>query len=174
MKSLYQRILGEQFFLLPKVLQNLHSDDKEGVYRGKCRVKRGKNLISNMLAKFLSLPKEGEDVEIIVNLKVDRQRELWHRCFNGQWFKSMQWQVGELLYEKLNCMTTLAFKVEASEEGLVFQLHQVYILGIPQIHFFCPKVLMRETEVSGKIHFFIQTSLPLFGLLVEYEGSLEK
>ncbi len=171
--SLYRRILGEKYAVMPKAVQELHNVTTELNYAGNCRVKRGRGKLSNLFADILSLPKSGEDVEVKVNLQAKGEKELWSRRFNGKPFKSLQWQVGDLLYERLN-FTTLVFKIVVNEQMLDLELQQVYIFGIPQMRFLRPKVIARETEQGGRFHFFIHTSLPFFGHLIEYEGELIK
>ncbi|MEI7669694.1 MAG: DUF4166 domain-containing protein [Pseudomonadota bacterium] len=173
MKSLYKRILGEQYEILPFAVRQLHDYETEATYKGRASVKRGKNIFSNLLANLLSLPKTNENAEVIVHFESKNEKELWNRSFNGEKFNSLQWQVGDLLYERLN-FTTLIFKIVATNQMLDLQLQQVYVFGIHQMRFICPKVIARETETDNKFHFFIQTTLPLLGLLVEYEGSLER
>lgn len=173
MTSLYKRILGEKYAILPKAVQQLHDFDSEAVYEGKCYVRRGTGLLSNIFADLLSLPKTGENSSVSVHFRSEGAKECWNRSFNGRPFRSVQWQAGDLLYEKLN-FTTLVFKVVATGQMLDLDLQQVYVLGLPLIRFLSPKVIARETEEDGRFHFFIRTSLPLLGVLVEYEGNLER
>jgi hypothetical protein len=171
--SIYKKILGNQYSILPKTIQEFHDFGDEKIYKGKCRVKRGNNLLANTLANFLSLPTEKEDMNVSVRLNTNGKKDIWIRNFNGKIFKSIQWDDGKLLYEKVK-FTTLVFKIVVSDKMLDMQLQKLYIFGIPLLRFLHPKIIARETEVNGNFHFFIQTTLPIFGLLIEYEGYFEQ
>lgn len=173
MSSLYKRILGPQYEKLPVVVQELHNYEGSSIYRGECRVERGTNMISNLCATILSLPKAGEAVPVEVKFKQEGEKEHWQRSFDGQPFRSLQWQKNNLLYERLN-LTTLVFKVIATPEKLSLELQDVRILGVSMLSILHPKVIAQESEVNGKFQFTIHTTLPLTGLLVAYKGTLER
>jgi len=173
MTSLYRRILGHAYDQLPQAVRQLHDPGDETLYRGRCRVRRGQGWWANRAADLLSLPKTGEDVDVTVAFRRVGDAEHWTRHFNGKRFFSRQWQQGPWLYERLN-FTTLKFEVLANAECLQLRLHQVYVLGIPMIRALCPRVIARETERDERFHFHVEASVALLGLLVYYEGGLER
>lgn len=173
MTSLYQQLLGERYTILPPAVRALHSYEGHAIYRGRCNVQRGRNFLANIIANILSLPPAGTDVDVSVDFTQDGRKEIWHRVFAGKRFHSVQWQKGDILCERLP-FTTLHFRIHVTESALNLDLQQVYLLGIPLIVFLRPKVKAEETERDGLFHFSIRTTLPLLGLLVAYEGSLQR
>lgn len=170
--TLYREILGDRFALLPPAVQALHDHPGEAVYAGTCYVKRGTNLCAHLLADLLSLPKASPHAEVTVRFQTRGDTEIWERHFNGRKFKSLQWQEGELLYEHIP-FTTLVFRVNANSEKLALELQHLLVFSIFKLRWFIPQVIAEEREVEGKFQFFISTTLPFLGLLIEYQGTLD-
>mgnify|MGYP005726027529 CR=1 FL=1 len=172
MTCLYKRLLGSRYGLLPQAVQQLHDVQGEYVWHGRCDVKRGTHFFARILAEILSLPRSGQDIDVEVRFKQEGEKEHWRRSFGGRPFQSVQWQEGELLYERLN-LTTLVFEVITSPERLSLSLCGLRVCGIPVLGVLRPEVSAEEREMDKKFHFTIHTTLPLIGLLVAYEGTLE-
>ena len=66
----------------------------------------------------------------------------------------------------------MVFNIETTSEKLSLHLKQVYTLGLPVSWIFKPKVIAEETEKNGKFYVNVDVQLPLFGLLVKYNGWL--
>jgi hypothetical protein len=172
MTSLYQRILGDRFGQLPRAVQQLHCVETDVRYSGRCEVKRGRGWLAQRCADLLSLPRAGANVEVTVHLARQDEREIWTRHFAGRRFRSVQWQVGEHLQERVR-FSTLVFAVSADAEGLSLDLRQVYVLGLPALGLLRPRVLARETQRDGDFHFHVRGALAGIGLIVEYQGTLK-
>ena len=94
------------------------------------------------------------------------------RYFGRKRFQSKQWQVGDLLYEKL-AFLTLVFKVSGSREGLILTLKEVLFLKIPIKKLYPLEVMGREWEDLGKFNFLVSVKAPFIGMIIEYHGTLD-
>src|SRR5262245_27743173 len=79
--SLYQRLLGEQFEMLPAALQEFHGRTDGGRGQGEFQVRRGRGRIRNWLASLLGLPAAAASVPVRLEVIVERRRERWIRHF---------------------------------------------------------------------------------------------
>jgi hypothetical protein len=172
-EPLYVRYLKERYATLPQAVQALHNFDEEAVYTGECDVERGTNPFCKFVAWMMSLPPQGRGHKLKVHFKRGGGGEHWIRHFGDKTFYSKQWDEDETLYEQVN-ITTLAFDIDVSEERLSLKLKQVYTLGLPVGWLFKPSVIAEEREENGKFRVNVEVHLPLFGLLVKYNGWLEK
>jgi len=172
-EPLYVRYLKERYVHLPQAVQDLHNFDEEAIYTGECDVERGTNPFCKFVAWMLSLPPHGHAHKLKVHFKKEGGAEHWTRYFGNKTFYSKQWDKDGTLYEQVN-VTTLAFDIDVSKEKLSLKLKQVYTLGIPIGWLFKPKVVAEESEEAGIFRVNVEVYLPLFGLLVKYNGWLEK
>lgn len=172
-ETLYKRYLGERYDALPKAVQELHEYDGEVLYEGKGDVVRGSNLFCQFTCWIMSLPPTGKDQKVSVHFKQDGGVEHWTRHFEDKKYYSKQWDQNGRLYERIG-PTTFVFDVDASEQKLSLKLEKLYSFGVRSDWMFKPKVVAEETEKGGRFHFYIEAHLPLFGLLIKYDGWLEK
>lgn len=170
-EPLYQRYLQERYAVLPAAVQTLHDYDEEITYSGACDVIRGYSPFCRFVATILSLPPDGQNHPLKVHFKKDGGAEHWTRYFGDQKFYSKQWDQDGILYERIN-ITTLAFKIDVTDRDLNLILKQVYVLGLPVGWLFKPKVIARESERDGDFIVNVEVHLPVFGLLVKYDGWL--
>lgn len=170
-EPLYKRYLQERYDVLPPAVQRLHDYNHEITYNGECDVIRGGNLFCRFVATILSLPPNGQNYSLKVHFKKEGGAEHWTRYFGDQQFYSKQWDQAGILFEKIN-ITTLAFKIDVSDQALNLALKQVYVLGLPIGWLFKPKVIARESERNGDFIVNVEVHLPLFGLLIKYDGWL--
>src|SRR5262249_34584632 len=62
--SLYRRVLGPQFDVMPEVLRRFHDTKGGGSARGTLRVERGAGWLERALATLLRLPHAGTEVPV--------------------------------------------------------------------------------------------------------------
>jgi hypothetical protein len=81
MPSLYRRLLGPAFDLMPPSLRNFH--DVQTEWRGSARFKitRGRGWLRNFLANAAGLPAAGEDVPLRLRIVAEGEGERWIREF---------------------------------------------------------------------------------------------
>jgi hypothetical protein len=172
-EPLYRRLLGSAFDRLPQRVRELHDFTGVSIWEGRAGVERGRSLAARIAAALTSLPPSGDDQPLRVTFHAIAEREIWARQFGPALFRSVQYEGGGLLHERVG-PTTFVFTPVASEEGLALRLDGFRVLGVPLPRALHPVVRTFECEQSGRYHFEVEAHLPLFGLLIRYAGWLER
>ena len=170
---LYRRVLGASFDALPARVRELHDIAGVSVRVGMADVERGRSLVSRIAALVSGLPPEGRNQTLRVTFTPVGAREDWSRQFGSATFRSVQYEHGGLLCERVG-VTTFVFTPIASAQGLALRLDGFRLLGVPLPRLLHPSVRTFECERDGRYHFEVEARLPLFGLLVRYSGWLER
>lgn len=170
---LYRRLLGERFEHLPARVRELHDVTGASVWAGRADVERGRSLPSRMVATLLGLPPAGRDQALEVIFMPDGGTEIWTRRFGDAVFRSVQYERGGMLWERVG-PSTFVFALDTSADGMALKLRSVRFLGIPLPRFISPSVRTFESEREGRYHFEVEASLPVLGRIVRYAGWLEK
>lgn len=173
MLPLYHRLLGERFETLPQRVRELHDVGKTEAWTGRADVERGRPALSRLVATLFRLPPAGRDQALEVTFLPDGGTELWTRRFGDAVFRSLQYERGGLLRERVG-PSTFVFALDASMDGLALRLKGVRLLGVPLPGFMAPKVRTFESERDGRYRFEVEACLPLLGRIVRYEGWLER
>jgi hypothetical protein len=170
---LYRRLLGERFEQLPACVRELHDVANASVWTGRADVERGASLASRVVATLFGLPPAGRDQALRVTFQVDGDREIWSRTFGDAEFRSVQYEHGGLLRERVG-PSTFVFALETSADGMALMLRGVRFLGVPLPRLLAPSVRTFESERDGRYRFEVEASLPLLGRIVRYAGWLEQ
>jgi hypothetical protein len=171
--SLYRRLLGARFDVLPARVRELHDVVETSVWVGRADVERGRSWAARAAAALFSLPADGGDQPLRVRFEPGGGREIWTRAFGEREFRSAQFQRGEWLAERVGAVTLLS-ELEASSDGLALKLRRVRVLSIPLPRRLHPCVRTFENQRDGRYRFEVEAHLPLVGLLVRYAGWLER
>lgn len=171
--SLYDRVLGARFELLPARVRDLHDLGAVSVWSGRATVQRGAHPLARIIAWISGLPPSGRDVPLRVTFTSRAGREQWVRDFGGHAFRSVQYADGDLLCERVG-PTTFLFALDASRDGLALRLAGLRLVGVPLPKALHPKVHTFESDAGGRYCFEVESSLPRIGLLVRYAGWLER
>jgi hypothetical protein len=170
---LYRRLLGERFEALPLRVRELHDVAGASVWAGRADVERGQSPASRLVATLFGLPPAGRDQALRVTFEPVDGREIWSRAFGNAVFRSIQYERGGLLRERVG-PSTFIFALDTSPEGMALKLLGVRFLGIPLPRPLAPSVCTFEREREGRYHFEVEASLPVLGRIVRYEGWLER
>ena len=173
MTALYRRLLGVRFDDLPGAVRALHDVEAECTWIGRADVCRGGSAIARGLAMVLGLPPEGRDQPLSVTFMPSGDAEIWTRTFGVKRFVSTQWADGTQLRERVGPVT-LHMTLQQDGEWLGLTLVGVRALGIPLPTSLLPRINTRETDRDGRYCFEVEAITPLIGLLVRYEGWLER
>lgn len=169
---LYRRLLGERFEALPPRVRELHDVVGASSWTGRADVERGRSLTARVVATLFGLPPAGRDQALRVTFQVDGDREIWSRTFGNTVFRSVQYERGGLLRERVG-PSTFVFALDTSTDGMALKLQGVRFLGAPLPRFLAPSVRTFESERDGRYHFEVEAALPLLGRIVRYAGWLE-
>ncbi len=169
---LYRRLLGGRFEHLPARVRELHDVTGTSVWTGRADVERGRSLPSRLVATLFGLPPDGRDQALRVTFEPVGDREIWSRAFGTAVFRSVQYERGGLLNERVG-PSTFVFALDTSAEGMALKMQGVRFLGVPLPRFMWPSVFTFESEREGRYHFEVEASLPALGRGVRYVGWLE-
>ena len=171
--SVFQQVLGAEFYHLAAAVKQLHARQGDFTYRGRTRIVRGSSWLSRLYGWAARLPPAMDDAETTVCFSTMPGREIWQRQFGNARMQSRLWPHEGLLCERLGAVR-FGFHPYRKDTALHWAVHRVHLLGvIPLPASWFDAVRSRESVVDGRYHFEVQASLPLAGLLVRYEGHLE-
>lgn len=171
----FYRVLGEQFYQLPKSWQAFHTFTGEQHYEGRAQVARGKGF-ANLIASIMGLPKAGGDVRVILQTTAVRGGERWQRQFGSSCFETILYRADNAVfgyfYEQFGPLR-FSINVSVKEATLEWQIVGWSFFGLPLPRFFTPisETIEFEDEL-GSYSFDIDLKLKLFGRLIAYKGWL--
>jgi hypothetical protein len=170
--SLYRRLLGLQFDVLPPVLQRFHDQPGGGKAHGQFDVERNRGRIANILASLLKLPKAGRSVPISLEVITEGDRERWIRSFAGQIVETVQWASNNYLMESFG-HTSFSSKLVVDGSRLCYQFHCAWYRGIRLPLFLSPciKGVVEAGETGWIVD--VRIAAPVLGWLVHYRGWIE-
>ncbi len=174
---IYQQVLGKAFDTLPVCVKSLHSLTEKQVWTGEAEVQRGKGKIAGLIAKIIGFPPAGNNVPLRVSLTPSNNTEIWQRNFDGKIFRSIQ-RPGKgrnkhLMLEKFGPVT-VALALVIRDGCLHLIPRRWFFLGLPLPKFLLPRGETFETERGGKFRFHVTIKAPVIGLIVAYDGWLER
>ena len=175
--AVYEKVLGDAYQRLAPAVIEHHRAKPNRHYAGRCKVTRGQNPLSHIVAAIVGFPASGDDLPVTVIVTPDEKGELWTRKFGDQIFKSHhslacgRW--ARHVTEKFGPISIHMAILE--EEGrLKIQTQGWSFLGIPLPKFLKPGGKVYETEnEQGQFVFYVDIKAPIFGRLCKYEGWLD-
>lgn len=175
--SLYQGLLCSAFAQLPPAIHAMHSRPTHAVARGVATVRRGTNILARLIAAIMRFPAAGDAIPLKVVFTVHQGREVWRRYFGAESFSSVQYagagRWDHLLVERFGA---LAFAMSLVPRGdrLCFTIRAWRFLGIPMPLWLAPRTDAFEQVIDGRFNFNVRVSFPIIGLIVHYQGWLER
>ncbi|MBL4629526.1 MAG: DUF4166 domain-containing protein [Roseicyclus sp.] len=171
---LYPRAMGHGFSDLPEPLQEFHSVDHTLFYRGQVSVTHG-GAFGRLIAKSGGMPTRSGVMPFSFRATRDGGHEIWERNFDGHMTRSLQWLHSPgVVAERVG---TSEFLMEPRVEGK--QLH-IPITGLRAFGLPLPSGVLKSCEgvegvsEDGKITFDVHASLLGVGLIIRYQGELER
>jgi hypothetical protein len=171
-ECLYQQVMGADFFLLPAPLQRFHALEGKHVLDGWVEVAAPASFAARLLARCLGAPLHAQRGPIRFELESSSESEHWVRHFPGRTMQSRLRVDAGRIVERLGA-ARLTFALRASPEILEMQLAGIRFLGVPCPRWLQPCVVAEETASVGRLHFRVQASLPIIGVVAAYQGHLE-
>lgn len=178
--DLYPGLLGSSWDALAPPVQQLHAarsaaPESPRPAKGVFSVRRGARLGARLLARLLGMPAAAESVAIALRVERTDSGERWIRTFGERPLSTAQWQSGGLLVEAMG-LTQCWFRLAAVDGALVFEQVKASFglrrFSVPLPRWLAPRVAGRASPRPGAVHVSVQIRVPLFGLLVAYEGTV--
>jgi hypothetical protein len=164
--------MGAEFIALPAPLQHFHSLQGTHVLNGWVEVHPPASFAARIFARLLGAPLKAQSGPIRFELKADETSEVWTRHFPGKTMQSRLVLNEGRIAERLG-VARLLFALKGSPEALRMQLARLHFLGVPCPRWLLPEIVAEETATTGKLHFRVQATLPLVGMVTGYQGYLE-
>lgn len=174
---LYQRVLGPAFDALPKQVKSLHGETQARQWAGHARVRRGDGVLANLIGRIFGFPKASDKVPVRVDLVPEQGGERWTRDFDGTVFSSFQAQGtgknSHLVTERFGPIT-VALALVIDGEKLLLIPRRWSFFGVRLPISLLPSGQGAEAERDGKFCFDVEIAAPVVGLIVAYQGELER
>ncbi len=174
MTTLFQKILGPKFHVLPEPVRRFHRLDSEFFTRGRADVVAPRlSLGAWLLSLVAGLPAPGRDVETFVRFSpLPGSREYWRRDFAGRRYQSvMEASRDGRLIEHFGPFD-LYFDLTATREELRWSLSDWRLLKMPLPKFTKPAIECFEAADGESFTFDIDVVFPIIGHVVHYRGAL--
>lgn len=170
--TLFQRLMGAEFYHLADEVKALHSKRGISRYSGQCTVERGRNPLGRLACMLLRFPPPMRDAPIQVELDAQGPAETWRRSFNGAPMRSrLRFDAG-LLQDKTG-PARFRFRLYRIGKDLHWVAEQAKVFGIfPFPERWLDGVRCREFVEDGRYRFEVIAHLPIFGKMLSYSGWL--
>jgi Domain of unknown function (DUF4166) len=156
---------------MPPAVAAMHSDAAVTHARGMAQVDRGAGLVARILARIIGFPASALAVPLEVEITRDRNGETWTRSFAGQSFSSRMTRREGRVVEHFGPLA-FAFDLAPVANGHAMHLARWWCGPIRLPLLLAPRIAATETDTDGRFGFDVRITLPLFGLLIAYRGSL--
>jgi hypothetical protein len=174
-RPLFRRALGSWFENLPPVIKNGHEVDERLRLVGRASVTGAESLPGRVLARLLGFPPESADVPVAVEMRADRDGEVWVRNFGGCTFRShlapirgRRARVSER-FGPLTC--ELELRASADRLEMIVVGGRIGPISLPRS--LLPRSHASEgVDAAGRFCFDVPIALPGFGRIVHYRGWL--
>ncbi len=174
---LYRRLLGDAFQRLAQPIQRLHDLDGARRFEGRAAVQRGTGVLARVVAWLIGFPRSGTDIPVGVDFELKGEREIWRRNFAGKTFSSTQ-EEGRGRYRRLMVerfgLAKFGFALVEDNGNLLLILRRWSVFGIPLPPVLGPQGNTYEHAENDRFNFSVEIKLPIFGLVVRYNGWLQR
>lgn len=167
---LYQRLMGERFGDLPRLVQAIHGVSGDGGAAGEGTVERGRSPLARLLGGVMGMPPEGS-YPLHVGFAERDGRETWTRDFGGYRFRSELSARKGLVVERFGPIR-FAFALPSDGDGLGMELRRWSVFGVRLPRLLAPRIDAREWQEGDRFRFAVAVSAPLAGRIVRYSGWL--
>lgn len=171
--TLFQSLLGKDYFRMPPAVRALHALRGGARYGGRASVERGSGPLARLCARVARLPPARVDAPLSVAFDTAPRREAWRRDFDGFAMPSVLVPHAGLLQERMGPLR-FGFALAVYDDALHWRVARVRVFGVPLAARWFEAVRCREYERDGRYAFDIQAALPLVGRVVRYHGWLRR
>lgn len=169
---MYRAVMGDAFDRLASPVQDFHDFAGHHEFHGEVQVGAPASLPAKLLAVFLGTPLKAAQGRIRFEVDAEPGTETWIRFFPNKTMRSTLTKSGNRVTEQLGA-SRLTFALLEVEGSLEMRLEKLNFLGISCPGWLMPRVIARERGEARKLHFQIQASLPIIGMVASYTGYLD-
>jgi hypothetical protein len=130
-----------------------------------------------MIARLSGLPRQGRDIPVVLEIASGDRYDVWVRRFNGQRLRTVERRGVWPPVERYGLLE-LSYEAEAGD-GLTMRSIRArlrlgpFAVAIPRR--LAPRDVATVTSRGERaVHVSVRAELPLFGLLIAYEGVIEE
>lgn len=165
--SVFRRLLGSQLESVEGALFQFSEHPSRAV--GTLTVKHHTGKSARFFIWLLRLPKEGQDLPIVVQIISQTGREFWQRVIGASVLQTRHDVVQDWLEEKVGRFRFL-HRVTVVEGGLHYRQERVYYCGIRLPRFLSPIVeaYAKGDETGWNLN--VTVSCPRCGPICQYQG----
>ncbi|WP_425052614.1 DUF4166 domain-containing protein [Psychromarinibacter sp. S121] len=156
---------------LPPPLAAFHAGG--AAWRGRAHIERGRRFPVPLLLGWGGFPPEAAEVPVTVEVRLTATGATWVRRFGTHVTRSDLRFLPEraLVSERLGPFRLL-MAPEPVAGGFALRIVGLSLWGLPAPRALHPKAAVREVAEGDMLSFDIGASLPLFGPLIRYRGTL--
>jgi hypothetical protein len=170
-RSMYETVMGESFGQLAPAIQRFHRLSGEHTLHGWVTTQAPASIAAKLLARLIGTPLKATTGPIRFHLDAHPDREVWRRHFPTQTMESTLRLCDQHIEEHLG-PSRLKFVLLESRGSLVMGLDSLRFLGIPCPGWLLPKIVAHESGDDTTLHFNVQATLPIIGVVASYTGHL--
>jgi hypothetical protein len=169
--SMYERAMGDSFDRLPLAVRRFHRLAGLQELHGWVDTDAPSSLAAGLLARCLGTPLRATSGPIRFELYAAPEAEIWTRHFPTRKMTSRMRLDARRIVEQLGA-ARLTFELCETGGRLEMRLQGLRFLGVPCPRWLLPRVIAEESGQSDRLHFRVQASLPLVGIVTSYRGHL--
>lgn len=174
---IFKQLLGADYQQLPSIVQEFH-DSPHNIWQGKATAGGATNLLAKLIRKIIGFPEPADELAVTVSVSFTGDgKERWTRNFGGKEFFSilaLDPNNPQQMSERFGLINHY-FTLEVKDEWLCWRLRYCTCLGIKLPKCLQPKVVANEgLSTAGNYQFIAKVTLPIIGVLVDYQGNLNK
>ena len=178
--NLYPQLLGAAWGAVDEAVRWVHSGEVPIHAMGSFQIQHGNGWLVRCLLWFMQVPPATEAVQTRLVITTYGQGERWSRSFGERSLVTTQEaRAGGLLGERFG-LVEFRFRLEVTDGSLLYhQVGAALCLGpwrVPLPRWMTPQVMGQETPGGGlqRTHVIVKVWAPLVGLLISYEGVVER
>lgn len=169
--SMYERVMGDSYPLLPLAVQRFHRLAGKTVLHGWVETAAPTSTIARILARCLGSPLQASRGPIRFELDAGPATESWTRHFPAHTMSSRLQLVAGRVEEQLGAVRLL-FELTAGSGSLTMHLTRMRFLGIPCPRWLMPRIVAEEVGEDERIYFRVSAAVPGVGIVASYYGHL--
>jgi Domain of unknown function (DUF4166) len=175
---LFRQVLGHNWDRLDEQVRRFHDVTTTVQAAGTFRIRHGNHWLARFLIWLLSLPADGDAVDVRLTVTRRGDREHWARQFASQPMDSFLWRRSNGLLAEQMGPWEIRFRLANDGGALAYYpggaRFCLGLLRIPAPRWCAPRVVASERlnlENKG-VDCSVEVNLPVLGILIAYEGTI--